>query len=83
MKTNSSSQYIGIDLGDRRHAVCVLGVEGNILKEQSIINSRRSLEKLSQTYPGAVMVMEVGMHSPWTSRLLEALATLEHSTLPI
>lgn len=73
MKTNSSTAFIGIDLGDKKHAVCVLGADGRIIKERFIINSRCSLERLSGEYPGAVMVMEVGSHSPWTSRFLEAL----------
>lgn len=72
MKTNSSTIVIGLDLGDRRHAVCVLGDEAKILKERSITNSRNALTKLSEAWPGALMVMEVGMHSPWTSRFLEA-----------
>jgi transposase len=62
---------IGLDLGDRRHAVCVLGDDGKILKERTIANSRKMLDRLSESYPGALMVMEVGMHSPWTSRFLE------------
>ena len=44
-----------------------------ILKEHRITNTRRSLEKLSEAHPGALMVMEVGMHSPWISRLFEKL----------
>jgi transposase len=72
MKTQPSTTTIGLDLGDRRHAVCVLGGDGKILRERTIANSRKMLERLSESYPGAVMVMEVGMHSPWTSRFLEA-----------
>lgn len=73
MKTNSSTITIGLDLGDRKHAVCVLGADGEILKEGSIPNTRASLDKLSERYAGALIVMEVGMHSPWTSRHFEAL----------
>ena len=72
MKTKSSTIVIGLDLGDRRHAVCVIGEEGEILKERTITNSRNALDKLSEAWPGALMAMEVGMHSPWTSRFLEA-----------
>ena len=72
MKPNSSTIVIGLDLGDRRHAVCILGSDGEILRERTITNSRGALEKLSGAHPGALMVMEVGMHSPWTSRFLEA-----------
>ncbi len=72
MKTNSSTIVIGLDLGDRRHAICVLSAEGKILSERSMPNTRAALERLSESYPGALMVLEVGMHSPWTSRFLEA-----------
>lgn len=71
MKKKSSAITIGLDLGDRKHAVCVLDAKGSILKQDSITNSRGSLTALSRRYPGALMVMEVGMHSPWTSRLLK------------
>lgn len=72
MNTKSSTIVIGLDLGDRRHAVCILGIDGEILKERTIANSRNALDKLSDAYPGALIAMEVGMHSPWTSRFLEA-----------
>ena len=73
MKDKSSTFTIGIDLGDRKHAVCVLDAKGDIVKQESIINSRPSLTALNRRYPGALMVMEVGMHSPWTSRFLKDL----------
>jgi transposase len=73
MKKTSSTITIGIDLGDRRHAVCVLDAKGGILKQETIPNSRGNLAALSRCYPGALMAMEVGMHSPWTSRLLKEL----------
>jgi transposase len=71
--TKSSAITIGIDLGDRKHALCVLDAKGKILKQESITNTRGSLTALSRRHPGALMVMEVGMHSPWTSRFLENL----------
>jgi transposase len=73
MKTKSSAITIGLDLGDRKHAVCVLDAKGEILKQESIANTRPSLTALSRRHPGALVVMEVGMHSPWTSRFLKEL----------
>ena len=81
MKTKSSSSSavtIGIDLGECKHAVCVLDSRGEILKQKSITNTRGSLTALSRRYSGALMVMKVGVHSPWTSRLLKEL---EHRVL--
>jgi len=73
MKTTSilSEQVIGIDLGDAKHAICVVErASGEIIKERNITNHRESLRRLSKNYPGAQIVMEVGTHSPWTSRFL-------------
>ncbi len=65
MKNSSSTRTVGIDLGDRKHAICVLDAAGEILKQESITNTRDSLTALSRRHPEALMVMEVGMHSPW------------------
>jgi transposase len=70
--TTDSTPIIGLDLGDRRHTVCVLDAAGEILAEFSIPNTREQLEGLSRQYPGAVIAMETGSHSPWISRLFEA-----------
>jgi predicted NBD/HSP70 family sugar kinase len=35
MKTKKSAITIGIDLGDRKHAVCVLDAKGEILKQET------------------------------------------------
>lgn len=72
MTANKNQITIGIDLGDRRHAFCVLDDKGQITGEQSLANTRASLEQLSRRYPGATIAMETGTHSPWVSRLFEA-----------
>lgn len=64
---------IGIDLGDKKHAICVLDKSGNVLEQRTITNHREHLQRLSSKYPAARMIMEVGSHSPWTSRFLESL----------
>lgn len=74
-KKNTAQQFesiIGIDLGDKKHAVCVLDKGGNILREFTIANQRNCLGKLARDYPAARAAMEVGTHSPWISRLLSA-----------
>lgn len=63
---------IGLDLGDREHAACVLARNGRILAEVTVTNTRECLEAFSARYPGAVIAMETGTHSPWISRLFEA-----------
>ena len=72
MKT-SSSTTVGIDLGDKKHAICAIDALGECIDERTITNHRESLRRLSQKYPEALMVMEVGSHSPWLSRFLTDL----------
>lgn len=64
---------IGIDLGDRRHAVCVLNKAGEVIEERTVINDRESIGEWIIRYKGATVAMETGTHSPWVSRFLEEL----------
>jgi transposase len=72
MKTPSTTT-IGIDLGDKKHAICVIDASGTIIDERSITNHRESLRRLAKKYPGARVALEVGSHSPWISRFLREL----------
>lgn len=74
MKTSSTQHLVGIDLGNAKHAICVtLRSTGEIIDERNITNHRESLRRLSKKYPAALMVMEVGSHSPWISRFFQGL----------
>jgi transposase len=70
---NIEGVTIGIDLGDKSHAICALDAAGEIIDRRTITNHRESLRRLSKKHSGARIVMEVGSHSPWTSRFLQAL----------
>lgn len=69
---NTKKYTIGLDLGDRSHAVCVLSGDGEIVVEERITNTRECLMAFGRRYRGALVVMETGTHSPWVSRLLES-----------
>ena len=76
MKTKRASDSkvtIGLDLGGRRHAYCVLDASGEEVKAASMVNTRGQLEAMARSYPRARVIMEAGMESPWVSRYLEAL----------
>lgn len=62
-----------MDLGDRRHTYCVLDGRGRKIKEGSIPNERGQMEAMARSYPGALVIMEAGTHSPWISRFLGGL----------
>ena len=64
---------VGLDLGDRRHTYYVLDEAGKMAKEGSLANTREQLATMARSYPGATVVMEAGMHSPWVSRFLQEL----------
>jgi transposase len=73
MKSKIPTITIGLDLGDKKHTICVLNRTGDTVEERLITNNSEALKRLSQKYPKCRIAMEVGQHSPWTSRLLEAL----------
>ena len=62
---------IGVDLGDKKHHVCITDKDGNILSETTVQNRKDRLIQLAKEHPGALFAIEVGTHSPWISRLLE------------
>jgi transposase len=65
---------IGIDLGDKKHTVCVIDTQGEVIEESACVNTREALKKLSSSYPSARIIVEVGMQSPWISRFLQSLS---------
>ena len=70
MKKSNPSHFIGIDLGDLKHAICVLNPEGKVVEERTITNHRDSLRRLARKYSDSRVGLEVGMQSPWISRYL-------------
>jgi transposase len=63
---------IGIDLGDRHSEVCVLGSDQKVQRRLRVATTREGLERKLGDFPRSRMVIEVGTHSPWVSRWLEA-----------
>lgn len=64
---------IGLDLGDKSSWVCELDAGGQVVACGAVGTTPASIEEyFSKRTPGRV-VLEVGTHSPWVSRLLESL----------
>jgi transposase len=61
---------MGWDVGDRFTEVCLLGQDGSIMEQQRVRTTKHSLEKQLSRYPGALVVLEVGIHSRWISDLV-------------
>lgn len=64
---------IGVDLGDRFSYLHVLDAAGECLEEGRIRTTHEAFRQRFETMERARVVMEAGTHSPWVSRLLEAL----------
>ena len=64
---------IGVDLGDRRSDLCVLDAMGSVEARRKVATTETGLINALRGYPGARVVVEVGTHSPWVSRLLARL----------
>jgi transposase len=62
---------VGLDVGDKLCQVCVLNGEGAVVRRESVATHAKALMKWAVKYRGARVVLEVGTHSPWISRLLE------------
>src|SRR5580704_10989991 len=64
---------IGVDLGDRSSAYCVLNEAGEIVLEHKLATTPEAMKQVFGSMRRCRMAMETGTHSPWVSRLLTAL----------
>jgi transposase len=69
--TNQTDVTIGLDLGDRRSQAAVLDSAGELIEERSVATTQEALSRAFEEYRGCLIVMEVGTHSPWVSRLFK------------
>jgi transposase len=64
---------IGVDLGDIRSDVTVRGADGEIRHKVRVTTTTPKLTQFFAPIQTSLIVMEVGTHSPWVSRLLQSL----------
>ena len=64
---------IGLDLGDRNSWYCVLDEAGQIQREQRVRTNGKALREVFGAMARSRIVVEIGTHSPWISRLLSEL----------
>ena len=64
---------VGIDVSDRYSHLCLLGDDGEVIREQRVRTTEANLTRALRAVPGAQLVMEVGPRSPWMSRLFTKL----------
>lgn len=64
--------YVGLDVGDRQSEYCLLDRDGEIvLRGASLATTQEAMEGFFLCFPSScVVALEVGVHSPWLSRLI-------------
>ena len=70
---NVPMHTVGIDLGDRKSVLCRLNQAGEVVERRTFASTPEGIERYFRGAPHARIVMEVGTHSPWISRLLQEL----------
>jgi transposase len=64
---------LGVDLGDRKSDLCLLDEAGEVIDRRPIETTRPSFQCALQQLAPCRLVIEVGTHSPWVSRLAQSL----------
>lgn len=64
---------IGMDLGDKKHQLCILNMEGEVIRKCQIDNTRDAMTQFFSSFETATVAIEAGTHSSWISRLLDEL----------
>ena len=72
-KVESQRLTIGLDLGDRSSWYCVLDGAGEVLLEQKLSTTPKTMKEVFGGMPRSRIALETGVHSPWVSRLLSEL----------
>jgi transposase len=62
---------VGIDLGDRYSEFCVLDQNGTVVDDGRLRTTQDAFRRYFGGSAPMIVVIEVGTHSPWASRLLE------------
>lgn len=64
---------IGLDLGDKKSCTCEVNAQGEVVKREVISTTPAGVEAYFGSRSPSRVVLEVGTHSPWVSRLIERL----------
>jgi transposase len=64
---------VGMDMGDKKHRVCVLNGEGKVLSMDTVANTGAAIRKYFGGMKPCRIAIEAGTHSGWVSRILEEL----------
>ena len=74
MNNNSTTLTVGMDLGDKKHVICVIDNDGEVITRDTVPNEAAAIRDavtVMHKQGDLRVVIETGTHSPWISRLLE------------
>ncbi len=71
--TTGGGVTVGLDLGDKYSDGCVLDASGEVVETFRVRTTEPALAKRLSAFEPCRVVMEVGTHSPWVSRLVTRL----------
>ena len=64
---------IGMDMGDKKHSICVLDSEGEVRARTTVANTARAIHKYFKDLEPCLVAIEAGTHSGWVSRILQEM----------
>lgn len=67
-----STLTLGLDLGDRTSRYAALAADAQVMGEGRLATTRDAMQDFFAALAPARVVLEVGTHSPWVSRLIAA-----------
>jgi transposase len=69
--TMTSGLTIGLDLGDKSTVGCIFSPSGEVVETFTVSTTMSALGRTMDGFDASRVVLEVGTHSPWISRLVE------------
>lgn len=64
---------IGMDMGDRKHTICIIDPQGRVVSRKTVTNTAAALRKCFKNQKPALFAIEAGTHSAWVSHVLEEM----------
>ena len=72
-QSNEISAVAGVDIGDKRSYVRLVGLDGELIEEVQIPPRPAAIEKYFRSWPRLRVVLETGGHTNWMRRLIAGL----------
>ncbi|KPJ83293.1 MAG: hypothetical protein AMS18_17595 [Gemmatimonas sp. SG8_17] len=70
--TEVTGRTVGLDIGDRYSHFCIVDTDGSLVEEGRVRTTESAMQRHFRNVGPMRVVLEVGTHSPWVSRLLES-----------